>query len=168
MEMRPLGIFLHQATAMRMSCVHLGGPKKSLRLFNVFALFGVDARMFCRSVGDQKQPQDRPEYSQTTCNARQSSCNTRQSSASTRVLPDLAISNPAVVASGFGKNLFANHRTIRLMKLVASTMLSATKRDSTVQCFLCYVTVCEICGILYSASGQHYSSNCEDITSQLR
>jgi len=37
--------------------------------------------MFCWSIGDQKQPQDRPEYSQTTCNARQSSCNTPQSSA---------------------------------------------------------------------------------------
>jgi len=41
----------------------------------------------------------------------------------------------------FGKNLFLDHRTICLMKLMASTMLLL--RGSTVQCFLCYVTVCQ-------------------------
>jgi len=37
----------------------------------------------------------------------------------------------------FGENLFGDHRTIHLMKLMAST------KKSTVWCFLCYVTVCQ-------------------------
>jgi len=34
-------------------------------------------------------------------------------------------SNPAGTGAGFGENLFWDHRKIRLMKLMASTMLSA-------------------------------------------
>ena len=38
-----------------------------------------------------------------------------------RVVPDLTVSNPsgAGSGSGFGENLFWDHRTIRLMKLMA-------------------------------------------------
>ena len=58
--------------------------------------------------------------------------------------PDLAgfrNSNPAGSGAGCGDNWFSDHRTIHLMKLMASTMLSAAIIGSTVQCFLCYVTV---------------------------
>ena len=37
---------------------------------------------------------------------------------------------------------FLGHRTICPTKLMAPTLLSASIRGSTVQCFLCYVTVC--------------------------
>jgi len=33
--------------------------------------------------------------------------------------------NPAGAATGFGENLFSDHRTMYLMKLMASAMLSA-------------------------------------------
>jgi len=39
------------------------------------------------------------------------------------LVPDLTISNLA--EAGFGENLFSDHRTICLIKLMASTMLSA-------------------------------------------
>jgi len=44
-----------------------------------------------------------------------------------RVIPGLTISKPtgAAAGSGFGENLFSDHRTMHLMKLMASTMLSA-------------------------------------------
>ena len=42
-------------------------------------------------------------------------------------------SNPG--RAGFGENLFLDLRTIRLMKLMASTVLLA----ATVQCFFCYI-----------------------------
>jgi len=50
-----------------------------------------------------------------------------------------------------GTSRFSCHRIIRLMKLMASTMLSAAiKWQYTVQCFLCCVNACqiwdEICG----------------------
>jgi len=57
----------------------------------------------------------------------------------TRVISDLTVSNlpgemdlsgfrnsyRAEARAGFGQNLFSNHRTIHLMKLMASTILSA-------------------------------------------
>jgi len=39
------------------------------------------------------------------------------------IVPDLTFSNPA--GAGFEESLFLDHRTIRLMKLMTSTMLSA-------------------------------------------
>jgi len=42
------------------------------------------------------------------------------------VVPDLmTVSNPARSGAGFGDNSFSDHRTIHLMKLIVSTMLSA-------------------------------------------
>ena len=51
-------------------------------------------------------------------------------------------SNPTV--SGFGENLFWGHRTICLMKLIASTMLSAVikRQYSSVLPFLCFSRHC--------------------------
>ena len=96
---------------------------------------------------------------------------------STRVVPDLTISNstgagwdmagfknsnPAGTGagSGFGENLFSDHRTIRLMKLMASTMLSAAikRQYSSVIPLLrhCLPVFNEICGtamILYFCPG---------------
>jgi len=40
--------------------------------------------------------------------------------------------------------MLSDHRTMRLIKPIASTMLSAAIRGSTVQCFLCYVTVSQL------------------------
>ena len=51
-------------------------------------------------------------------------------------------SNLAGTGAPFTKT-FSDHRTICLMKLTASTMLSAAIKGSTVQCFLCYITVCQ-------------------------
>ena len=56
----------------------------------------------------------------------------KQFSLQISAVPDLTLSNPA--GAGFGQNLFWNHRTICLMKLMALTMLSAAVqfRDSFV------------------------------------
>ena len=50
---------------------------------------------------------------------------------SVRVVPDLIISNP----SGFEENLFSDHGTIRVMKLMASTMLSAAIMSQYISVF---------------------------------
>jgi len=69
------------------------------------------------------------------------------------VEPDLARfrnSNPARTGFGFGENSFSDHRTIHLMKLMASTMLSsAIKRQysSALPLLLyCLPIFKEICG----------------------
>jgi len=67
--------------------------------------------------------------------------------------PDLAgfrNSNPAGAGTGFGENLFLDDRTIRLMKLVASTMLSAAVKKQYCSVFPllhhCLTVNDEICG----------------------
>jgi len=72
------------------------------------------------------------------------------------IVPDLTFSNPAGVGpgrimnsnpdgarAGFRENVFSDHRTMHLMKLLASTMLLAATECSTVQCFSCYVSACQ-------------------------
>jgi len=52
--------------------------------------------------------------------------------------PDMArVRNSNTTGAEFGKNLFRDHRTRCLMKLTASTMLTAAIRGSTVQRFRC-------------------------------
>jgi len=81
---------------------------------------------------------------------------------STGVVPDMTVSNPAGFRNSksdqIRKNLFSNHRTIHPTKLMASTMLSSaierrTVSGSTVQCFLCYVTVCQFLMKLWNGNG---------------
>ena len=57
-----------------------------------------------------------------------------------RVVPDLTISNPEGAGARFGKNLFLDHRTIHLMKLMVSTLLSAAiqRQYHSVLPLLCY------------------------------
>ena len=50
-------------------------------------------------------------------------------------------SNPA--RSGFGENLFWDDRTIAVMKLIVSTMLSSVVKRQCSSVFLFYVTVCQ-------------------------
>ena len=58
--------------------------------------------------------------------------------------PDPAgFSNSNLVGSGFGENLFRGQRTICLMKVMASTMLSAATKWQYCWVFLCWVTICQ-------------------------
>jgi len=58
----------------------------------------------------------------------------------TKLVPDLAISNLAGASAGFGEDLFWDRRTIHLIKLMVSTMLSAARKRqySSVLPLLCH------------------------------
>jgi len=73
-----------------------------------------------------------------------------------QIQPELDLArfrNSNLAGSGFRKKLFSDHRTLRLIKLMASAMLQLLKRGNTVQCFivklLChwFPVFDEICGV---------------------
>jgi len=76
-----------------------------------------------------------------------------------RAVPDLTISDPSGFGpgSGFRENLFSDHRTIRLMKLMASTMLSAAIKRQFGASFVMFASFNKICGL---ASGNGFYILC--------